>query len=360
MNCYEMWNRISSNEASGILEMYAPDDLQEAIDTSGNGIYIGKSARQNIPVFIDQSATINPHIFIAGITGSGKSFALKNIITRMSAVLGYGAIIIDLTGEFSGIAENNGEVEVSSRTSYFGLFKINREEERMQRAEEILCKIIEQMRMLEPDSKIKSFVIFDEAWKILERNKQFETLIREGRKYGIGIIISSQSLLDLDREMLENIGSLLIFKLTDPISLSLLAGSYGLNEAQIDNVKNLEVGRCMLLRSYKSRRRSCVFISRFEPVNTKEIFKIILGDCMDIEIDEEKFLDFLKSLNITKERMAKINEVIENRPIGLDALISELILADVDRRKVLYGLRSLGMRDDDIADTFAIAAGRLL
>lgn len=360
MNYYEMWNRINSNEASSLLEIYAPDDLQESIYTSENGIYAGKSMRQYIPVFMDQSATINPHMFIAGITGSGKSFALRNIITRMSAVLGYGVIIIDLTGEFKGMAEDAGNIDVSRSTSYFGLFKIRDEEKRILRAEEILCEVIRQMRMLEPDSNIKSFVIFDEAWKILGKNKQFETLIREGRKYGIGVIISSQSLLDLDREMLENIGSLLIFKLTDDVSLSLLASSYGLSRVQIDNLKNLEVGRCMLLRSYKSRRKSCVFISRFEQVNAKEVLRIILRDRMDMEIEEEKFLGFLKSLGIARDRMEKINEIVENRPIALDVLVSELILVDVDKRKVLYGLRSLGMADDDIADTFAIAAGRLL
>lgn len=54
----------------------------------------------NAPVYVDTfiGPTIlpNPHVFICGISGSGKSVALKTLTARNIAITGCGAFFIDV------------------------------------------------------------------------------------------------------------------------------------------------------------------------------------------------------------------------------------------------------------------------
>ena len=50
----------------------------------------------------------NPHVFICGTSGGGKSVALKTLTARNIATTGCGAFFIDVEGEYTGLTKMLG------------------------------------------------------------------------------------------------------------------------------------------------------------------------------------------------------------------------------------------------------------
>ena len=65
-----------------------------------NGIFVGRNMFTNAPIYIDTfigpPALPNPHVFICGTSGGGKSVALKTLTARNIATTGCGAFFIDV------------------------------------------------------------------------------------------------------------------------------------------------------------------------------------------------------------------------------------------------------------------------
>ena len=103
----------------------------EIMASANNGIFIGNSGRMNVPIFLDFGSLFNPHVFIVGMTGSGKTFLMKSLLMRLNFILDSKVIIIDFTGEYQEIANligaelHNGSDKTVygnvSRSSYFML-----------------------------------------------------------------------------------------------------------------------------------------------------------------------------------------------------------------------------------------------
>lgn len=76
------------------------------------GIFIGRNMYTNAPVYVDTfigpPTLPNPHVFICGTSGGGKSVALKTLAARNIATTGCGAFFIDVEGEYSGLTKMLG------------------------------------------------------------------------------------------------------------------------------------------------------------------------------------------------------------------------------------------------------------
>ena len=76
------------------------------------GIFVGRNIYTNAPVYIDTfcgpPTLPNPHVFICGTSGGGKSVALKTLTARNIATTGCGAFFIDVEGEYSNLTKMLG------------------------------------------------------------------------------------------------------------------------------------------------------------------------------------------------------------------------------------------------------------
>ena len=76
------------------------------------GIFIGRNMYTNAPIYVDTfigpPALPNPHIFICGTSGGGKSVALKTLAARNIATTGCGALFIDVEGEYTNLTKMLG------------------------------------------------------------------------------------------------------------------------------------------------------------------------------------------------------------------------------------------------------------
>lgn len=76
------------------------------------GVFIGRNMFTNAPVYIDTfigpPSLPNPHVFICGTSGGGKSVALKTLTARNVITNGSGAFFIDVEGEYTNLCHKLG------------------------------------------------------------------------------------------------------------------------------------------------------------------------------------------------------------------------------------------------------------
>jgi len=320
-----------------------------------DGIFIGRSERLGIPFMFRQDSLLNPHIFIVGATGSGKSYMMRSLILKSIAISSTRVLIIDFTGEYSDMlffsASSPDPADFmlgKEKVAYYNLSALS-EASKIERAEFILSRIIEGTRKRGTAASDNILIFFDEAWKLLLKNDMLNMLVREGRKYGVGVVIASQLIEDIEGSILSNIASIFVFRTQNKKSLELLAKNYHLGEREIAKIQELKQGSCMVIQIYKDKSMSSFFIDRVSGVEIAKMFNLLVGDDL-IEVSETQIkrafskvgLDYSKFIgNLSNE--LKIDELMQ--------LLAEKGLGDKD---ILFFLRELGIDDDIIAEAFAI------
>ena len=376
MNSYKANTRrfnSGSRSVAGLIIPYCSNEprSEDLSRYAESGIYIGRTDKFADPVFLNLHGAVNPHIFVAGISGSGKSFMMKNLMLRMSNIAGYSIVILDFTGEYRRFTEysfcttmgTGAKVKAmldANKLLYADLSCMPAENLKVKAAERFLGDLIDVMRKFKADSEFRLFIFLDEAWKIIKKKELLETFIREGRKYGVGLIMGSQILDDIDRKVSENIGTIFVFRMQNADSLEKLSKDYSLTNDVIARIQELGVGSCLQLQLLKSEERTCFFIRKVGGVEFADILKICIGAGMYIEVEENEFYEFLDSLEISKEKIAEIKAEIEkSAEVDLEKVIMKLLNVCFDRKKILNGLRQMGLKDSDIADAFSNAVSTL-
>ncbi len=327
------------------------------------GIFIGASALRGMPFFLDFEALMNPHVFILGMSGGGKTFLMRSLMVKMHAMIECCIVVIDFTGEYDvagklqpGCEEDGIDSKIKAignegrRVLHFGLHGL-REKERVKNSERILDGIVAAMRARPPGSAGKVFVFLDEAWKLLEKSPNLRVILREGRKYGVGLVLASQLVEDIEIEMLANSASLFVFRIQNRKSVERLSRNYGLDEDSISAVQNLAVGNCMVIQVYRSGRREALVLGRVFGSSVKEYVGIAVGEDV-MEIEEERLSAIIKKL-CREDATGLLSEISAEGSIELGVLIGRLVGLGARRMAVLGTMRRLGIGELEISDAFA-------
>ena len=107
--------RTLTTESTAVL---LPFKTQEIMDTGG--LYYGVNAISKNLLICDRKRLISPHAFYLGVSGSGKSVAMKNTIANVALSTNDDIIIIDAEREYAPIARAlGGEViEISPNSQH--------------------------------------------------------------------------------------------------------------------------------------------------------------------------------------------------------------------------------------------------
>jgi DNA phosphorothioation-dependent restriction protein DptH len=107
----------------------------------------------------------------------------------------------------------------------------------------ILRKIFKDMFMWEQSSELRLAIVLDEAHR-LAKDRTLPRLMKEGRKYGVAVVVASQGVDDFHRDVLGNAGVKIVFRTNFPSSKTVagyLRGRAGQDLSK--QIEQLEVGQ---------------------------------------------------------------------------------------------------------------------
>lgn len=119
----------------------------------------------------------------------------------------------------------------------------------------ILRKLYREMFNWPADSTMKLAAVLDEAHRFA-KDKSLPKILKEGRKYGVSVIVASQSVDDFDKNVLVNCGTKIVFRTNFPESkvvAKLLQGQGGRDLH--DEITRLPVGHAFVTTTTHSVRR---------------------------------------------------------------------------------------------------------
>lgn len=181
------------------------------------GIPVGYDYQNHQLIKLNFSKMFNLSWFIFGIAGSGKSFATKSIIKKISQ---YKKIyILDITGEYANLSSKN-------------IIIISKDFERF---------------LLDTEFK-NCLIVIDEAWDILKTDRVIKRVVaiaKGYRKRGVGVFVCTQNLTDMDKEDIEliikNCANTLILHLTS-LELQQISNYMNIPTHIIEYLSNIEKG----------------------------------------------------------------------------------------------------------------------
>ena len=192
-------------------------------------IYIGMR-EDNEPALLGLD-DLRHHVLVFGSTGSGKTTFLCSLIKRVRAIGLEDIIIFDPKGDLIRLCGNVStkkygpfnETEVGKRRQIATAF-----------ATEVLGKILENNLK----DELETLVVVDEAW-LLDR-EVLESIMREGRSRGVGVIAASHLPLDLGEVVFHNAHTKLFMKLDKVDTILERIGV-------VEEVNSLDIGEAIML-----------------------------------------------------------------------------------------------------------------
>ncbi|NDO88495.1 helicase HerA domain-containing protein [Cellulosimicrobium composti] len=172
--------------------------------------------------------------FVEALTNVESQQAGRNAVARLRAFTDFG-LFGPRDGEGFDILNSNRDglvVDISRLT----------EEVQRVAASFILRKVYREMFRWEQDGTMKLAVVLDEAHR-MARDVTLPKIMKEGRKYGAGVIVASQNVDDFHADVLGNAGTKIVFRTNYPASRKVsnfLRGRRGADLSQ--EIERLNVG----------------------------------------------------------------------------------------------------------------------
>jgi hypothetical protein len=121
-------------------------------------------------------------------------------------------------------------------------------------AEFFLNKLSYYIYSLNKSKKIRMYCVVDEAHRLMYENSPLDKLLREARKYGVGVILASQRPSDFNETVLANSGALLSFQCNLEKDARFVAKQFNLEPRKIKNLVEPGLGYIKFSRSEKAEK----------------------------------------------------------------------------------------------------------
>jgi hypothetical protein len=236
--------------ATSLAKIFGLGDIQRAILRDAinqafvvNGFVAGnKETWSNCPPTLSQVWTILKHL---EKTEGGN---VRNLNLRVQPLFE--------TGVFLENIETKSFNRILSHTSIIRLSNLATPELMVAVSRFVLQKIYATMLSRGPSNSLSVFAVVDEAHK-LSYDETLTELIREARKYGIGILLASQSVKDFDRIVFDMVGTKIALQLEGD-DAKVMAENLGLTD------RNERDMACAMIL-HQPPHRALVRSNHFEP-----------------------------------------------------------------------------------------------
>lgn len=165
------------------------------------------------------------------------------------------------------------------------------------------------------------FIVVDEAWKIAkEESSEVATIVREGRKYGFGLIVASQNPTDVSKSIFSNAGTMLVFRLTHAHEREYVRSSLAYSDFYEEASHSLSVGQAIVhLALYHHSPSPRFFILKRVEGEDLPVMLHIVGGKMDLKFDKGELSSRLLGLGLSDSQVKEIMLEFEKHNLSIDA-----------------------------------------
>ncbi len=164
------------------------------------------------------------------------------------------------------------------------------------------------------------YVVIDEAHRMMYPGSPVELLLRESRKYGVGMILASQRPTDFSETILANTGSMLAFQASLDKDAVFLSKQLHIPKTNLQMLMDAGLGYALFSSDNKPKKVQIV------PVKDREEFKQIVDDFNESDASESfiKEQDRVKRDKEKRDLLIKENSKLKEEIKTQDRLIEEL------------------------------------
>lgn len=171
----------------------------------------------------------------------------KNARERLSPLTDFGLFADDGSGSFQTLTGAGGVV--------VDLSKLGLEEVQAFGAAFVLRRVYREMFAWGQSDVLRLGVVLDEAHR-MAKDPTLPLLMKEGRKFGVSVVVSSQSVEDFHDDVLRNVGAKIIFRTNYPASRKVAGLLRGRGDADLSpEIEKLGVGAAYVSTPDETRAR---------------------------------------------------------------------------------------------------------
>jgi len=185
----------------------------------------------------------------------------------------------------------------------------------------LLQRIIEEFKS---DSKVRLYISLDDAYQALgdeySRDSLIAKIVREGRKYGFGLITSTQLLQDMPDSVIANSSIKIIHGIHEPQSVDRVSKMLSLGTIEKDILYGMPTGSAFVYDQLRSQNEN------------SKIAYVQIDRLSDVEMSEFG----------AKVGKIDVGEIEETKPRGSKSIFDELELPSVAIYRFILALRDAG------------------
>ncbi|OYT43462.1 MAG: hypothetical protein B6U88_00905 [Candidatus Aenigmarchaeota archaeon ex4484_56] len=193
-------------------------------------------------------------------------------------------------------------------------------------AEFFLNKLTYYFYSLNKSDNLKYYCIIDEAHRLMYENSPINKLLRESRKYGVGIILSSQRPSDFNETILANSGAILSFQCNLDKDAKYISKQLNLEPKKIKNLTEPGLGYIKFSRKERPEKIKIVRIKKKHKEKKVDIKEEKTEETKKTAKKPSTNLFFFTEEKITKYTWIRIFFVSLSFIIGIWSLIAKSIL----------------------------------
>jgi len=202
----------------------------------------------------------------------------------------------------------------------------------------------------------------DEAWKIAaDERSDVVSIVREGRKYGFGLIVASQNPTDVHKSIFSNAGTMMLFRLTHSEERNYVRSSLAYSDFYEEESHSLSVGQALVHLEFSSPS-PCPRTFILRKVDGEELLVTLhlRGGGMNLEFEQGELASRLLSFGLTDAQSRAVLSEFERHSFSLGApeFASVLEKFGYSRASAIALLRELGATERDLLSSLAQGSSR--
>jgi hypothetical protein len=236
--------------ATSLAKIFGLGDIQRAIlrDAIGQAFMVNGFIAGNKTTWNNTPPTLSQVWEILKLLEKSEGGNVRNLNLRIQPLFE--------TGVFVESSETQPFDQILTQASIIRLSNLATPELMVAVSRFVLQKIYAYMLSKGPTSELRVFAVVDEAHK-LSYDETLTELIREARKYGVGILLASQSVKDFDRIVFDMVGTKIALQLEGD-DAKVMADNLGLTDKN-----DRDMARTLIL--HQPPHRALLRSNHFEP-----------------------------------------------------------------------------------------------